>query len=104
MAAAKVGAWMAILGGCFRETEFSLENTDSVGTGDLGGLVSRERDTAMETVKEEFEVGVWRQEGFDQREVEDFFEHWDVIFDWVDDFNCQVSVFLGSDWGQIDLF
>jgi hypothetical protein len=43
------------------------------------------------------------KELFDEREVEDFFEHDNVIFNWVDDFYIQVSVFLRSNVRQIDL-
>lgn len=33
----------------------------------------------METVEEDFEVRIGLEEGFDEIEVEDFFEHYNVI-------------------------
>jgi hypothetical protein len=33
----------------------------------------------METVEEDFEAGIGLEEGFDEGEVEDFFEHCDII-------------------------
>lgn len=57
----------------------------------------------MESVKEDFEVGIGLEETFDQREVEDFFKHGDVIVDGINDFNSQISICLGPNFGKVDL-
>jgi hypothetical protein len=60
-------------------------------------------NTAVESVEEDFEVGIRLEETFDQGEVEYFFKHGDVIVDGVNDFNSQISICLGSNFGKVDL-
>ena len=69
-----------------------MEDTNSVGTGDT-----------METIEEELKVGIGLEEGFDEIEIEDFFEHVDVIGYGVNDFNGEISVGFGANLGEVDL-
>ena len=56
-----------------------MEDTDTVGTGDFRLEREIDGDTSMESIEEDFEAGIGLEEGFDEGEVEDFFEHCGII-------------------------
>jgi hypothetical protein len=56
-----------------------LEDTNTVGTGDF--RLEREIDgnTSVESIEEDFEARIGLEEGFDEWEVEDFLEHYNIV-------------------------
>lgn len=57
----------------------------------------------MESIKKDLKTGVRLEEFLDELEVEDLFKHGDIVFYRVDDFDSQIIVCLGPDFGEIDL-
>jgi hypothetical protein len=60
-------------------------------------------ETSVESVEKDGEGGVGLDELFDEGEVKDVFEHCDIIFYRVDDFDGQVSVALCTDGRKVDI-
>jgi hypothetical protein len=56
-----------------------LEDTDTVGTGDFRLEREIDGDTSVESIEEDFEAGIGLEEGFDEWEVEDFLEHYNIV-------------------------
>lgn len=66
--AVEIGRGNAVLGAGGWEAEFVLEDCFSVGACDT-----------VESVEEDFEVCVGLEEFLDQGEIEDIFQHFDVV-------------------------
>lgn len=88
----KVGKRNAVLDGRFGKTESLDEDSSTVWAGDT-----------VQTVKEDLEIGVRLEEGFNEREVEDAFEEDEVVLDRVDDFNFERTVFEVSKFREVEL-
>jgi len=56
-----------------------LENTDTVGTSNFRLEREIDGDTSVESIEEDFEAGIGLEEGFDEWEVEDFLEHYNIV-------------------------
>jgi hypothetical protein len=65
-------------------------------------LSVRASDT-VETIEEDLEVRVSREELLDQVEVKDVLEHSNVIGSAVDNFNLEVAVGLGTNIGDVNI-
>ena len=57
----------------------------------------------MKSIKKDLEARVRLEESLDELEIKDLFKHGDIVFYRVDDFDCQITVCLGPDFGEIDL-
>jgi len=91
VATVEVGARHTVLCGV-AQAKLLLEDSLSVRASDT-----------VETIEEDLEVWVGREELLDQVEVEDVLEHSNVIGSAVDNFNLEVAVGLGTNIGDVNI-
>ena len=91
VATVEVGARHTVLCGV-AEAKLLLEDSLSVRASDT-----------VETVEEDLEVGVGREELLDEVEVEDVLEHGNVIGSAVDNLNLEVAVGVGTNIGDVNV-